>query len=560
MAQSATGAQKDAIKAQNAAATAAQNQREESQALDYFNAMDNFYLRQSADLQNKTLSDQIQRDDFESSVELLDRQNEAALQSFDLSESNYREQLLVNQSDADIGRGQLERAYDEAITSTAFQIEDQNRAYLTELDQASFRTDEINRQQAENLSQLNLQNRQDDLAINRAYDQLGIRSQQRDLDANRQSGILQEDREDINSQRQQILDTRQQADLMRLNQEAAVDLEDVRSEINRDSQLSNIAFGKQQERIKAITSTGQAAARGRQGVSSARTLQTTLALTGLNTARLTNQAFFAQREFDANTAGSDLKRDAIGIQDQINKIAETGQLKQLDTQTNRLAIQDTYDSASRNLQSSADFIAETRIAEESTLLSDLALDRFDSQDAQAKQQLDEIAYAIGLSAEQLTMNKTRLGESLKSQVASIDDQLLQLEQNKYKADYNAHAARMLPPEFAPDIKAPYDVPLPEYIEPRPGAAPAPAYQATYIPPPQQSDLSKGLMYAGIGASIAAIPFTLGSSAMLAGGATAGTSFGVGSLTVGTAAGLGTGLGTTGGLLTQLSRQTYNTRL
>ena len=56
--------EKDVVKAQNAAAQAATQARNEQQALDYFNAMDNFYLRQYSDEVNKELSDKIKEDQF----------------------------------------------------------------------------------------------------------------------------------------------------------------------------------------------------------------------------------------------------------------------------------------------------------------------------------------------------------------------------------------------------------------------------------------------------------------------------------------------------------------
>ena len=169
----------------------------------------------------------------------------------------------------------------------------------------------------------------------------------------------------------------------------------------------------------------------------------------------------------------------------------------------------------------------------------------------ADQQLEQIAYAIGVSKEQLTMNKERLGASLVSAVASLDDQLLALDQAKFKADYNAHAARMLPPEFAPDAKAPYDVPLPEYIEPRPGAAPAPAYQAQYVAPPTQSGLSQALMIGGAALSVAAVPFTLGAS--LAGLTGASTFAG---MSLANATTLGTALGAGGGTLSKAAQMPF----
>ena len=48
--------EKDVVKAQNAAAQAATQARNEQQALDYFNAMDNFYLRQYCQIRSKRIS------------------------------------------------------------------------------------------------------------------------------------------------------------------------------------------------------------------------------------------------------------------------------------------------------------------------------------------------------------------------------------------------------------------------------------------------------------------------------------------------------------------------
>ena len=68
---------------------------------------------------------------------------------------------------------------------------------------------------------------------------------------------------------------------------------------------------------------GQAKARGRKGRSADRTLQTTLALSGVNVARLTNQAFFAQQEFSGAQAAIANRKAAIGFEDEISKIRET---------------------------------------------------------------------------------------------------------------------------------------------------------------------------------------------------------------------------------------------
>lgn len=535
--------QADVVKAQNAAAQAATQARNEQQALDYFNAMDNFYLRQYSDNQNKKLTDQIQKDQFKDALQVSDMRKDAQLRAFDTSEERYRDQLTVNQAEFNRAKSGLDSQFDSTLRSYEDQIIDQDRAFTQEFDRASFDRDTVERRKTDIASQYGeggTQRRSDALSIQRARDAIV-----------RRSALATEDKADITSQKKEIEDVRTQTDLIVENQLAAADLEDARALLNRDSQLANIAFQKQGQRIETLARVGQAKARGRKGKSADRTLQTTLALSGINVARLTNQAFFAQKEYSGAQSAVANRKAAIGFEDQISKLRETTALAQLDTRSNRLEAEET-----------ADITEGTRITEQETLLGDIALNQFTSGTAEADQQLNEIAYAIGLSKEQLTMNKERLGASLVSTVASIDDQLLTLEQAKYKADYNAHAARMLPPEFAPDAKAPYDVPLPKYIEPRPGAAPAPAYQAQYIPAPTQSGLSQALMIGGAALSVAAIPFTLGASAALAGGATAATTGAAfaggafGSMTVGGAAALGAGLGGVGGGLKQFSQMPF----
>ena len=553
--------QKDVVKAQNAAAQAATQARNEQQALDYFNAMDNFYLRQYQDEVNKTLTDKIQKDQFKDALTISDMKKDAQLRAFDLSEERYRDQLEINQAEFERAQGNIDSQFDSTLRSYEDQIGDQERAFEREEAQAAFDERSITRQRDQAISQFDTQTRRDDLSITRARDQLNQRQSFRDAAQARQSGLLQQDRADIDTQTQEIQNIRVQSDLIRQNREAAVDLEEARALLNRDSQLSNIAFQKQGQRIETLARVGQSKARGRKGRSADRSLQTTLALSGINIARLTNQAFYVQEEFSGTQAAVANRKAAIGFEDEISKIRETSALEQLGTRGQRLTTQDTYETATRAAEAKGDLTEQERLDTQRTLLADIGKSQLDFATGETDQQLEQIAYAMGVSKEQLTMNKERLGASLVSAVATLDDQLLALDQARYKADYNAHAARMLPPEFAPDAKAPYDVPLPEYIEPRPGAAPAPAYQAQYIPPPTQSGLGQALMIGGAALSVAAIPFTAGASAALAGGASGtaglgsalGLSSTLGGLTVGGAmatgtalGGLGTGLSTFGG--------------
>ena len=553
--------QKDVVKAQNAAAQAQAQARNEQQALDYFNAMDNFYLRQYQDVQNKTLTDKIQKDQFKEALTISDMKKDAQLRAFDLSEERYRDQLEINQAEFERAQGNLDSQFDSTLRSYEDQIGDQERAFEREEARAAFDERSITRQRDQAISQFDTQTRRDDLSITRARDQLNQRQSFRDAAQARQSGLLQQDRADIDTQTREIQNIRVQSDLIRQNREAAVDLEEARALLNRDSQLSNIAFQKQGQRIETLARVGQSKARGRKGRSADRSLQTTLALSGINIARLTNQAFYVQEEFSGTQAAVANRKAAIGFEDEISKIRETSALEQLGTRGQRLTTQDTYETATRAAEAKGDLTEQERLDTQRTLLADIGKSQLDFATGETDQQLEQIAYAMGVSKEQLTMNKERLGASLVSAVATLDDQLLALDQARYKADYNAHAARMLPPEFAPDAKAPYDVPLPKYIEPRPGAAPAPAYQAQYIPPPTQSGLGQALMIGGAALSVAAIPFTAGASAAIAGGAAGtaglgsalGLSSTLGGLTVGGAmatgtalGGLGTGLSTFGG--------------
>ena len=542
--------EKDVVKAQNAAAQAATQARNEQQALDYFNAMDNFYLRQYSDEVNKELSDKIKEDQFKDALKISDMQKDAQLRAFDLSEERYQEQLSINQAEFERAQAGINRQFDSTVRSFEDQIDDQERAFSQQQDRAAFDQDRINRQRDQIQSQFDIAGRENALSMARARDQLNQRASIRSAESSRQSELLAQDRADITTQQNEINNIRAQANLLRQNRESAADLEEARAELNRDSQLANIAFQKQGQRIESLVQRGQIKAMGRQGVSAARSLQTTMALNGLNIARLTNQAFFANQEFSNTQSSIANRRTAIGIEDQISKEREASALAQLTTRGQRLTTQDRYQTAVRDAQAAGDATEQSRLNTQESLLADIAKSRFDFDTADADQRLDEISYAIGVSKEQLTMNKERLGASLAAATASIDDQLLALDQAKYKADYNAHAARMLPPEFAPDAKAPYDVPLPKYIEPRPGAAPAPAYQAQYVAPQQPSGFSQALAIGGAALGIAAVPFTLGASLGASAAATAGLTgaaasaapagLGLG-MSVGTASAIGLGL-------------------
>ena len=565
----------DVIKAQNAASLAQEQQRKEQQALDYFNAMDNYYLRKYSDKVNKSLSDQIQADQFKDALAISDQRKDTQLRLFDESERRYRDQLEFNQDAFDTSRRRLESQYGDLVRTYDDQLTDQDRAFDAELASASFEKRALDQRKAQLQAQFGeggLQRRQDQLSLDTARSALTQRAAARSADATRQSSLQQAEEQfqaqtvgseeaAIQRQRELIQQTRVQKDLIISNLEKQADLEELQAITNRDNQLSEIAFNRQGQRIESLRTIGQAKARGRKGVSADRTLNTTLALRGINVARLTKQVFFVNERFEQAQAATQIRRDDIGYQDALERLNEADAVAQLDKSQFDLTAQSGFDTATRTAQNTAATALRTaeasadareleRLDTQSSLYNDLALNQFAIGTDEADLQIDRLSYALGLSAEQLTMNKERLADSLISGVTNLDEQLLALEKAKYQADYNAHAARMLPPEFAPDARTPYDVPLPKYIEPRPGAAPAPAYMGSYIAPPSQSGLSQALMIGGAALSVAAIPFTLGASAAAAGAS-------VSMLGISGAANLGAvagGLGGIGAGLSQLSSQ------
>ena len=116
--------------------------------------------------------------------------------------------------------------------------------------------------------------------------------------------------------------------------------------------------------MEGLAREGQAKARGRKGRSAVRSLQTTRALAGINTARLTNQAFFAKKDFQATQDAVALGLEAIGIEDDMAKVRETTALEQLATRSSRLTTQDTYDTAVSTAEAQADATEQLRLEEQ----------------------------------------------------------------------------------------------------------------------------------------------------------------------------------------------------
>jgi rRNA-processing protein FCF1 len=146
--------------------------------------------------------------------------------------------------------------------------------------------------------------------------------------------------------------------------------------------------------------------------------------------------------------------------------------------------------------------------------------------AAAKSKQDEIAQALGVDAQELSLSKEKLAESIMSAGESAKIQLEEIENKSFEAKTQSFAQRMLKPRFGPALPEPFKTPKTEYIEPKlpiyhtKGSVKAGGASARV---PQSSGLSTAL---GIGSAALAIaaPFTGGATAGILGGLSAGTGF------------------------------------
>ena len=146
--------------------------------------------------------------------------------------------------------------------------------------------------------------------------------------------------------------------------------------------------------------------------------------------------------------------------------------------------------------------------------------------AAAKSKQDEIAQALGVDAQELSLSKEKLAESIMIAGESAKIQLEDIENKAFEAESQSFAQRMLKPRFGPALPEPFKTPKTEYIEPKPpiyhtkGSVKGGGGSARV---PQPSGLSTAL---GIGSAALAIaaPFTAGATAGILGGLSAGTGF------------------------------------
>ena len=250
----------------------------------------------------------------------------------------------------------------------------------------------------------------------------------------------------------------------------------------RYSQLNN--------QLESIIQKGAARARGTKGRSANRVTNSIAAMSGLNTQRFNDSLERAEQSIEIQkTLTKKQKLFILG-----DKTAEKGSesyLGALGIQKERIA-------------------AGKRQAIKS-----------------AKTKKSEIAEMLGIDVEEMELSKEKLAESLMSAGEAAKNQLEDIENKVFEAKTQSYAQRMLKPRFGPALPAPFKTPKTEYIKPK-----QPIYHTRGTikggsvggaRPQQPSGLSTAL---GIGSALLGIaaPFTLGATAGILGGLSAGTGF------------------------------------
>ena len=574
------GDQSKQVKYANAANEAALEFQEEQSVRNYYQAMDNYYLNQYETEVTTELQDAQLKQQFEDSLKISDAQREAQLQAYDISEQRYRTQLQLNQRAYDETSENLNRRLGVTVDQYYDQFTDQQNAFQQQAARSAI--DARGQQNIidfadDEFSIAEEQNRRAEVLERRSLlQESGLLGEQKIRD----TALRQAETDSITAQRTQIEDTKNVQANIRLKQQEQLQIdkdqvqklkdlaatEDLDAQLAFEQTLSNIAFQKQDQRLQGIQQKGKARARGRKGKSAERTINTTAALTGLSVAKLTNAAFFAteQRENQKSAYQTrteqlalqedslKIKGDMIGFEEQLEAIQRAAATSQLDAREDRSTADADFTAAQRKQRDAEVSQQLLETSDKRTLADSIAGLARDRQQEGAKLAIETIAQNIGFSAEQFELNAERLGASIISEADSVEEQLNRLEQQKYEADFNAFAARMLPPRFADDALAPYEIPTPEYIKPQPGAAPVGASPMIKIQQKQerQSGLSKALAIGGAVLSVAAIPFTAGAS-LAAAGVT-----GLGFLGTSAAAATGIGLSTAGAAANMASKYTY----
>tara|TARA_R110002012_G_scaffold194215_4_gene362044 strand:- start:1115 stop:2782 length:1668 start_codon:yes stop_codon:yes gene_type:complete len=446
------------------------------------------------------------------------------VKAFEKSDEIYNLNLDYIQGAFDSKVNQTQNQYDETVLGLNYEMDAAQRQYDFSLQEAQNKTDQL------------------DVNIDRLYaqrdninSQLGSNETDRLLQleqsANQRSGALadnsleaeklKENQKMIGKNKeyntQQLANVNKQIDNVR--QQKAI--RDINIDLQYKETVSSSMFQMLENNLKSIQDQGSVRSRGRQGNSAAKNLQTVIATAGINGARLTDgilrsaeinavnkkeselQLKVAEDQLDGQTDTINNQRDSLDS-DSITNILSINRNKGERTETvEEFRIKDAF------IQSDADQKKNSLNYNKQVADSDI--------DAQALQQ-DLVAAQLGFEAEQLDMTIEQLGESILSagnaSQQSLDDFARMADQENISAFY----ARMARPKFSALPEAPYDIDMPKFAPiQKMGVqggflnASDSGYLDATRPASGPSGFSQALAIGGAALSLAAIPFTGGTS-------------------------------------------------
>lgn len=222
------------------------------------------------------------------------------------------------------------------------------------------------------------------------------------------------------------------------------------------------AYAQQQVQLQTIAQRGQQRAMGRKGVSASRAEQTILALAGVNTTRLTQE----------------------------------------------LLRFETEESKQAKLRGEARTLSEQQATDAQTTAKKRAQARVNVGKAETKLKVTRAEEIQTIATNRLEMNRRELGETLISALNGYEQSKEQIFLDKFQADTNAYAQRMLEPQFADAPKEPFKLPKIKFEAPPP---PLEIPKGDTPQPQKRSTLSQLLTIGGMVASAVAVPMTGGAS-------------------------------------------------
>ena len=440
----------------------------------------------------RTLKDKQNLQQYEYQTGIKEAQEKAQLAAYERSNEIYQNNLKSIDFYADTARSRVQLGLDEQIAQLSFQLEDLDRDFARKATAAAFGTSE--QDQIIDNAQENARLASEELVIDKTQRTAEFDSRLATIEAEEQKVAGEFD---IERQRLGQFDIRERG-LSKFD----IQKKKLRTE-TRYNQLNN--------QLESIVKTGAAKARGLKGRGADKMINSIAAMSGLNSQQFNDSLYLAEESIQLEKG---LEKETIGLERGIA--------------TKSLSVQEPYAKKVLSIKKGL-----TKTERESYLgqlgISQQKIEAGKKQtQAAANLRKEQIAETLGIDTEEFELSKEKLAESIMSAGEAAKIQLEEIENKAFEAKNQSYAQRMLKPEFGPALPEPFKTPKTEYIKPLP-----PIYQtkgsikggagAGYVKPQQPSGLSTALSIGSAALAIAA-PFTMGATAGILGGLSAGTGF------------------------------------